>query len=329
MMRAFVTGATGHVGGNLVRELLSRDFEVRCLVRSDTRAVEGLDVECVKGNLLDVNELKPLMKDCDVMFHSAAFVAVEKVKEDLMWKINVEGTQSVCDAAIGSDISKLIHFSSVHAFNQHPTSEALTESRPLVSDPKAAPYDRTKAASQQIVYDTNESGLSSNVIHPTGIIGPCDFKPSRMGKVIINIAEGRMPFTLNTGFNWVDVRDVCKTAVNCIELGTPGQNYLTPGSWGSMSEISNYVSKEIGKRKSIATMPFWSAYLALPFASMKSRITGERPSFTRGSLHALAVQCREIPGSLAINDLGHSPRPLEETIRDTTRWLIDSGSVRD
>ncbi len=328
-MKAFVTGATGHVGGNLVRELLDRDYDVKCLVRSDTRAIDGLNVEYVKANLLKRDELKPLMEDCDVVFHSAAFVAVEKVKEDLMWKINVEGTQAVCDAAIDSNVSKLIHFSSVHAFNQHPTSEPLTEERPLVTDPKAAPYDRTKAASQEIVYETNNRGLPSNIIHPTGIIGPFDYKPSRMGQVIINIAKGRMPFTLNTGFNWVDVRDVCHTAVNCVELGRPGQNYLTPGSWGSMKEISDYVSKEMGEKKSFVNAPFWTAYLALPFAGIKSKITGKRPSFSKGSLHALAVQCKEIPGSLAKNDLDHSPRDLEETIRDTTRWLIDSSLVRD
>ena len=83
-MKAFVTGGSGHVGGNLVRELLSRGYQVDCLVRSDTRALDNLDVNLVKGDMLNPKEIAPLMSDSDVVIHSAAFVAVEKIQEDLM-----------------------------------------------------------------------------------------------------------------------------------------------------------------------------------------------------------------------------------------------------
>lgn len=327
MMRAFVTGASGHVGGNLVRELLHRGYEVRALVRSDIRALEGLDIEMVKGDLLDSSTLKPLMVDCDAVFHSAAFVAVEKVQEAIMEKINVDGTIAVAEAAIASEVPKMIQFSSVHAFSQHPTSQPLTEDRPLVNDPKAAPYDRTKAAAQRALMSYRKEGLNVSVVHPTGIIGPHDYKPSRMGQVLSDIANGKMPFALNNGFNWVDVRDVCRSAVNCVESGKDGQNYLLPGTWASMPELSTLVGQVTSRRTHIATMPFWTAYLALPFASLNSKITRKRPLFTKGSLHALAVQCKEIPGALARAEIGHQTRPLDETITDTVNWLREHGKV--
>lgn len=327
-MRAFVTGASGHVGGNLVRELLDRQYEVRCLVRSDTRAIEGLPVERVQGDLLDASSLKPLMQDCDVVFHSAAFVAVEKVQEEMMRRINVDGSTAVATAAVEAGVPRMIHFSSVHAFSQHPTSEPLTEQRPLVNNPKAAPYDRTKAAAQRAVMAKREQGLSISALHPTGIIGPHDFKPSRMGQVLSDIANGKMPFSLNNGFNWVDVRDVCQSAVNCVDSGADGQNYLLPGTWASMPELSTMVRNVTNKRTHLATMPFWTAYLALPFASIGASVTGKRPSFSRGSLHALAVQCRQIPGDLARQHIGHNPRRLEDTITDSVNWLKEHGMVR-
>ena len=188
-MRAFVTGASGHVGGNLVRELLGRGYEVDCLVRSDIRALENLDVNLVKGDLLDSKSLQPLMEDCDVVFHSAAFVAVEKVQEELMRKINVGGSTAVANAAVEAGVPKMIHFSSVHAFSQHPTNQTLTEDRPLVTDPKTAPYDRTKAEAQRAVLTHREQGLHINIVHPTGSIGPQDFKPSRMCKVLSDISN--------------------------------------------------------------------------------------------------------------------------------------------
>ncbi len=320
-MRAFVTGGSGHVGGNLVRELLSRDYEVDCLVRSDTRALDNLDVNYVNGNMLNPSEMIPLMEGCDVVFHSAAFVAVEKVKEDLMRKINVEGTKSIATAAIDSGVEKMVYFSSIHAFEQEPTSEPLIETRPLVSDPKALPYDRTKAEAQKVVIDSREQGLKVNMLHPTGIIGPYDFKPSRMGKVLSDIANRNMPFAINNGFNWVDVRDVAISAVNCVEHGIDGQNYILPGHWASFSQISLVVKQITGKRTHLVTIPFWMAYLALPFASANSIITGKRPSFSKGSLQALAIQCRNIPGNLATDHLNHVPRPIEETVGDTITWL--------
>ena len=323
-MKAFVTGGSGHVGGNLVRELLSRGYEVDCLVRSDTRALDNLDVNLVKGDMLNPKDIAPLMTDSDVVFHSAAFVAVEKIQEDLMHKINVEGSRSIAIAAVESGVKKMVHFSSVHAFEQQPTSEPLVEARPLVTDPKALPYDRTKAEAQKVVLGYRDQGLEVNVIHPTGIIGPYDFKPSRMGKVLKDITNGNMPLAINNGFNWVDVRDVSKSAVNCVDKGVDGQNYILPGHWASIPHLSTMIKKITGNRTHLVSVPFWMAYLALPFTSISSRISGKRPSFSRGSLQALAIQCRKIPGTLANEHLEHQPRPLEDTIDDTVSWLTQN-----
>ena len=323
-MKAFVTGGSGHVGGNLVRELLSRGYEVDCLVRSDTRALDNLDVNLVKGDMLNPKDIAPLMTDSDVVFHSAAFVAVEKIQEDLMHKINVEGSRSIAIAAVESGVKKMVHFSSVHAFEQQPTSEPLVEARPLVTDPKALPYDRTKAEAQKVVLGYRDQGLEVNVIHPTGIIGPYDFKPSRMGKVLRDITNGNMPFAINNGFNWVDVRDVSKSAVNCVDKGVDGQNYILPGHWASIPHLSTMIKKITGNRTHLVSVPFWMAYLALPFTSISSRISGKRPSFSRGSLQALAIQCKNIPGTLANEHLEHQPRPLEDTIDDTVSWLTQN-----
>jgi len=323
-MKAFVTGGSGHVGGNLVRELLSRGYEVDCLVRSDTRALDNLDVNLVKGDMLNPKQIAPLMTDSDVVFHSAAFVAVEKIQEDLMHKINVEGSRSIATAAVESGVKKMVHFSSVHAFEQQPTTEPLVEARPLVTDPKALPYDRTKAEAQKVVLGYRDQGLEVNVIHPTGIIGPYDFKPSRMGKVLRDISNGNMPFAINNGFNWVDVRDVAKSAVHCLDKGVDGQNYILPGHWASIPHLSTMIKQITGNRTHLVSVPFWMAYLALPFASISSRMSGKRPSFSRGSLQALAIQCRNIPGTLANEHLEHQPRPLLDTIDDTVSWLTQN-----
>ena len=261
------------------------------------------------------------MEGSDAVFHSAAYVSVENIDIPLMHEINVVGTKNICQAAIDANIPKLIHFSSIHAFNQLPTNEPLDEDRPLVINKNAPPYDKTKAAAQRLVYDACDSGLDATILHPTGIIGPFDFKPSRMGKVLLDIMTRKMLININAGFNWVDVRDVSEAAINCITLGKQGQHYIIPGQWATFEQISTMISNQLHLRTNLVTLPFWSAYLALPFAFLFSKLTGNRPSFSRGSLHALAEQCQNIPGNLAKKEIGHSPRPLVETINDTITWF--------
>ena len=267
------------------------------------------------------------MSGCDVVFHTAAYVAVENIDIPLMEKINVGGTKAMCKAALETRVKRFIHFSSIHAFQQQPTSDTLTEDRPLVQDSKASPYDRTKAAAQRHVLDACNQGLNASILHPTGVIGPYDFKPSRMGQVISDIAKQKMSITINSGFNWVDVRDVCNTAINCIEKGKSGQHYIVPGEWASFEQIAEIIAGLIGKRTLYMTLPFWTAYTAIPFAYLRAKLTGQRPSFSRGSLHALSVQCKDIPGTLAREEIDHQSRPLESTLKDTIDWLMKNGKI--
>tara|TARA_B100001750_G_C15444669_1_gene565534 strand:- start:143 stop:1123 length:981 start_codon:yes stop_codon:yes gene_type:complete len=321
MKIAFVTGGSGHLGGNLIRQLLAQGWAVRCLIHHDVRALEGLSVERVEGNLSDKNRLVKQMAGCDAVFHTAAYVAVENVNFAKMKAINIDGTATICQAALDAHIPKFIHFSSIHAFQQRPTNQPLLEERPLVSEGQSAPYDQTKAAAQRVVYDACDRGLNASILHPTGIIGPYDFKPSRMGQVLKDIMNKKMPLTINAGFNWVDVRDICESAIKCVDQGRSGQHYILPGEWATFRQISDIISEHIDSRTALGTLPFWVAYTALPFAYAFSKLTGKRPSFSRGSFHALAVQCKDIPGTLAKNQLGHSPRSLQNTIQDTIDWI--------
>ena len=309
-----------------MRQLLSNGWRVKCLIHKDLTALSNLDIETVKGGLSDPKFLSENMEGSDAVFHSAAYVSVENIDIPLMHEINVVGTKNICQAAIDANIPKLIHFSSIHAFNQLPTNEPLDEDRPLVNNKSAPPYDKTKAAAQRLVYDACDRGLDAIILHPTGIIGPFDFKPSRMGKVLLDIMTRKMLININAGFNWVDVRDVSETAINCITLGKQGQHYIIPGQWATFEQISTMISNQLHLRTNLVTLPFWSAYLALPFAFLFSKLTGNRPSFSRGSLHALAEQCQNIPGNLAKKEIGHSPRPLVETINDTITWFKKNAS---
>ena len=142
MTLALITGGSGHVGANLSRELINQGYKVRCIdYDNDYRAFKNLDIELIKADITDKDSLKPAFKHVDVVFHTAAFISLDRRYENMIRKINVEGTKNVCEASVDANIKKLVHFSSIDAFQREPMDEPLHESRNLISSRKSIPYD--------------------------------------------------------------------------------------------------------------------------------------------------------------------------------------------
>ena len=272
-------------------------------------------------NIFDEPALAKAMIDCDVVFHLAAIVAQEKVDYKNMIKVNVGGTKSICNAALKSKINKLIYFSSIHAFKQFPYLSVLDEKRQLVDTQSASPYDFTKAMAQKEVYKAIEKGLDASILHPTGVIGPYDYKPSRMGQMILDIKNKRVPLAIKTGYNWVDVRDVCSAAIKCVKHGKKGQNYIISGDWRSFKDLSILIQEKVNKKIYYGEIPFLFLYIIFPFSKLWSLLTKKRELINLGSIYTLKNQCSKISYDLAKKKLNHNPRSIDSTITDTLSWF--------
>ena len=329
MTLALITGGSGHVGANLTRELLNQDINVRCIdFDKDHRAFEGLDVDLIPGSVTDKESLDPIFNNVDIVFHTAAVISLERRNKDLINAVNVEGTRNICEAAMKHGVKRLIHFSSVDAFERYPLDEPLLEDRLLIENRNAVPYDLSKADAQRIVLDYCERGLDASIIHPSGVYGPHDYKPSLFGQTFVDIANGKRQFNINMGYNYVDVRDLCKTALACIEKGKSGQNYIVSGNYMDFTYLSEIVSKELDRQLLKVTMPMFTLYLGLPFYFIQSRVTRKPQALTIDSIHTIKVQNKNIPGTLAKKELGHSPRGIDETLKDTVKFFKDLGAIR-
>ena len=325
---ALITGGSGHVGANLVRELSSRGYEVRCIdFDNDHRAFEGFNVELVKGNITDISTLDNTFKDVEVVFHTAAVISLDRKDKDLIRSVNVGGTENICEMSLRHGVKKLIHFSSVDAFVREPLEDPLYENRSLVTDPNAVPYDLSKADAQRIVLEYCDKGLNASIIHPSGIFGPNDFKPSLFGQEFINIANGKRPYSINVGYDYVDVRDLCKTSVDCIDKGEIKQNYIVGGNYMDFVYMSEVMSEVLNKKLIRSTLPFGFIYMSLPGSYMSSRIKKTPRAITLDSIHTIKVQNKNIPSSLSKEQLDHNPRPVEETIQDTIEFFQKRGLI--
>ncbi len=320
-MKVAVTGAAGHLGSALLQDLCKRNISVKALIRgNDSRACEGLPVEIVKGDILDRNVLRSLMKDCDHVIHSAALISVNGDPSGLVKLTNVEGTRSVINSALESGIKRCIHISSIHAFQQKPSLEPLDENR-IPIDEKGFAYERSKLAGQQIALSANQQGMEVIVVHPTSIVGPYDHKPSLVGKVLIDMYSGKLPFIFNGGFDFCDCRDVANAITNSLTMGKPGEAYLLGGKWHSLREFAGLLSKASGKKIRIMALPAAAATAGLPIVKLLAAIQKKEPLYTIEALDALFNGNRYISSGKAETELNYSVRPFLETITDTFQWF--------
>ena len=322
-----VTGASGHVGANLVRMLQEKDRSVRALMHRDGRAFEGLDIETVSGDILDSRSLVSAFKGADYVYQLAAHISISKRDAAEAALINVQGTRNVVDACMEAGVRRLVHFSSIHALSSEPRDEVIDESRPLAG-PSAPVYDRSKVDAERIVLEAVEKGLDSIIVNPTAILGPCDFKPSYMGRFLLALYHRDFKSLVRGGFDWVDVRDVVQGALAAEQRGRKGERYLLSGTWLSVPDLAALVEDVTGRRAPRFTASMWLAYIGLPFINVFSLMKKKEPLYTKESLHTLQNH-RFISHEKATRELEYKPRPLLETLRDAFEWFSTQGYLNE
>lgn len=321
-----ITGANGHVGVNLCKALLEQGHTVRALVHKNFQGLEKLKVEIFQGDMLDKESLRPLLDGAEIVFHLAAKISITGDSKGVVRSINTEGTRFMIDLAKEYGIRRFIHFSSIHAFQQVPHDRMLDETMPLVHD-KAFAYDRSKADGERIVMSAAKDGLDAFVLSPTAIVGPIDQEPSLMGKALLQIYFHQIPALVPGGYNWVDVRDIVNAAIQSIDKGRTGEKYLLSGHWHSLHEVARMIEKHTGRMVVRTVMPFWLAWVGLPFITLYSRISARTPLYTRESLEIIIRCSKQISHEKASRELGFSPRSMDETVHDTMTWFENNGFI--
>ncbi len=323
-MKIAVTGANGHVGVNLCKELIAAGHEVRALMHKHFDGLKDIQVQIVKGDLLQRETLLPLVDGVDIVFNLAARISITGDPDGMVKRINTEGPANMVDIALACKVKRFIHFSSIHAFQQHPLNQPLDETRPLVTD-KGFAYDMSKATGERTVMAAVSKGLDAFVLSPTAIIGPADPEPSLIGTAVLDLYNNKIPSLVPGGYDWIDVRDIVSAAISAIEKGRTGEKYLLAGHWCSLKEFSGLIQQYSGRKTVKTVLPLWSARLGLPFINLYSCLTGTKPLYTSESLTIISEGNRMISNEKARRELGFSPRPLGDTIKDTILWFRENG----
>jgi dihydroflavonol-4-reductase len=335
-MNCFVTGASGFIGANLVHELIARGHRVRALLRpaSDSRGHAGLDFEKIVGDVSDSKTCITAMRGCDWCFHVAASYHLWLRDYAPMYAANVEGTRTVIQSAVKADCSRIVYTSTVGCIGLPkanggvviPTDEATAVSAAQMSNH----YKRSKWQAEQVAREFASSGAPIIIVNPSAPVGPRDVKPTPTGKVIVDFLNRKLPAFLDTGLNWVHVRDVAIGHILAAEKGRIGERYIlgnAEGDW-TMKEALGVLQQITGIPAPKFQVPYSMALLAAHVDETLSRVTGKPPKAPLAGVRMAKYKMYFSPAK-AIRELGLPQTPPKQALTDAVAWFQANGYVKN
>lgn len=331
-MRVLVTGGTGFIGSHVVQALLGRKMTVRCLVRpgSSRQNLAGLDLEYIVGDLNDAASLRLALRDCDQLYHVAADYRLWAKRPAEMERTNVEGSRSLLQAAADSKLSKIVFTSSVSAIGR-PHANGVWGNGTETLDPQPeeliGPYKRSKFASDRLARQFAKDGLPLVIVNPSTPIGPQDIKPTPTGKMIVDFLNGKMPGYVDTGLNFVDVRDVALGHVLAGEKGKVGDRYILGNRNMSLKEFLETLARVAKKPAPQFQIPYAVAYMAGFFSTALASLTGREPGIPLDGVR-MSHAPMYYDAAKAVRELGLPQTPIEESLTKAVSWFKERGYVR-
>ena len=326
-----VTGGSGHLGANLVRRLLSDGHRVRCLVRraSDNSGLDGLDIERVEGDLRQPVTLDAAVRGVDAIFHAAAMLSTVDGEEQVLFETNVLGTRNLLAAARQAKVGRVVvtgSFSAVGHLHDRPSDESV----PFNPFDKAMPYEKSKAGVEHECLKAVVEGQDVVIATSCAILGPNDFKPSRMGRVLVDFAHGKMRAFIPGGFEFVAARDIVEGHVLAMQKGRTGQKYIISTRFVSVDNLMEIMARVTGKKKPVrlpaAVMAVVSEVTQFVFSTFFPKMPQR---LTPGAVRILRME-RHADHGKAERELGFrtSPEYIEEAITEAYQHFIARGVIQ-
>lgn len=320
-----ITGGTGFLGSALIRRLLLSDAKIFALVLPHDRLASSLPADVVRiyGDVCEPSSLTEFFKTADdatCVIHCAGIVSVASRPGDMLYKVNVDGTKHILRGCVDRNVAKLIYVSSVHAIPEQPMGCVIRETNEFSPQLVCGAYAKSKAMATQAVLDKAKQGFNASVVFPSGIIGPHDEARGSITSMLSAYLAGKLPFAVQGGYDFVDVRDVADGIVSCAERGERGEGYILCGQYATIREIIGCVQDITGLRRRVIYFPMCIARAVAP---LYERITARKEKklfYTPYAIKVLNSNGRFSNGK-AREALRFNPRPIRETLTDTLRWL--------
>jgi len=326
-MRVLVTGGSGHLGANLVRRLLDEGQAVRVLERpdSDNTALDGLDVERVRGDLRDAAAARAAVGGCRRVYHCAAKVSSGESQAAEIYACNVLGTRHLLRAAGQAGVERVVVTGSFSAVGHDPARPS-DETMPVDPFERLLPYQRSKVAVEHECLKAVVEGLDVVIATSCAIVGPNDFKPSRMGQVLLDFARGRLRAYIPGGFEFVAARDIVEGHRLAMDKGRPGHKYIFSTAFRTVDELMAIFERVTGRPRPRLRLPATVMLgLAEAIDAVVRRVApAVEPRFTPGAVRLLRMR-RRADLTKARSELGYQPTSVEAAIAEAHADFVRRG----
>ena len=324
--RYLVTGATGFLGRAVVEELARRNVRIDALVLQNDPYANLLPKEAHKviGDVCEAGSLRQFFADANnntCVIHCAGIISVATRSGSRLYQVNVDGTRNIVRQCMDHSVGKMIYVSSVHAIPEKPKNCIITEDCEFSPGLVDGDYAKSKATATEIVLDAARQGLNVNIVFPSGIIGPDDVLCGSFTSMAKSFLAGKLPFAVRGGYDFVDVRDVAKGILACSEKGEHGKGYILSGHYITIRKMLQLVRKAAKLIYRPICLPLRLAKLVAPYYERRCLKEKKPLFFTPYSIAVLGSNGRFCHNT-ASKRFAYRPRPIEETLRDMTAWLI-------
>lgn len=325
-MRVFVTGATGFIGSSVARVLLEAGCQVRALVRpgADERAIAGLPVERVAGDVRDAESVRAALRGCQQVYHVAALYTYWTRHPADIYATNVSGTRNVLVAAQAEGAERVVYTSSVAALGLPADGSPGNEDTPATLADRVGDYKRSKFLAEQVALDFAKQGLPVVIVNPSTPVGVRDIKPTPTGRIVLDFITGRMPAYVDTGLNIVDVKDVAVGHWLAAQKGQVGRRYILGNRNMTMKEILEALAQLSGRPAPRVRLPLWAAMLfAYADTALARFLPAHIPRATPDTVR-LARKHMFFDSSRAVRELGLPQSDPYEALRQAVDWFQHS-----
>jgi dihydroflavonol-4-reductase len=327
-MTTLVTGASGHIGAHVVRQLLAQGRAVRALVRSTSnlKGLEGLDIELVRGDVLDRASLAAALKGCAVVYHLAAVVAEWTHDPAIIYQTAIDGTANMLHAAAKtSGITRLIYTSSVAAVGMsHSPDEQRHEAHYNIEDTTHYAVAKTRAErlAQEIAF---QQGLPLIIVNPVVVLGPLDYRPTPATQVVVRVLRYRLPIYVAGGTNIVHAADAARGHLLAEAHGRIGERYILSGENLTIQELFRMVDDVVGRRTPRLEVGRRTLRSLGWGAEVMARLLGKPPLVTRARALSMVGRYGFYDATKAQRELGYTARAARETLTDAVQWVRAQG----
>jgi dihydroflavonol-4-reductase len=328
-LKTLVTGSTGFIGSTVVRELLKGGVDVRVTVRkdSDTRNIDGLDVERVYGDTRDRTSMRAALKGCDTLYHVAAYFAHWSLNKDLFYEVNVEGTKTILREALAQGLEKVVYTSTSNTIGSHGAGNFVNEQAQFNAWKTGDHYAISKYLAEIEAKKICDRGLPMVIVNPTLVIGVRDIKPTPSGKLIVDIVNREMPGYIDGAINIIDVRDVARGHLLAAKKGRIGQRYILGNENVTVGDFFRLVAETAGVKPPRLKLPYPVALLLGYVFHVQARITKQPPVVSLSQVR-IGNMGEHFDNSKAVNELGLTLTPLKNTIKNTIDWFTQHGYIQ-